>query len=72
MFIKKHIKFIILCLTLLVFSIITCNIYSELVSLDKRPIFVLPTTVAKDGGTTYIYGIRIQSNRVETVRNKEG
>lgn len=39
------------------FSVISYNIDSRLVALDKRPILVLPTAVAKDGGTTIYRGL---------------
>lgn len=57
MIIRKYKKILIWCVLLLVFSFVTYNIDSKLVSQDKRPIFVLPTTVAKDGGTTICKGL---------------
>lgn len=57
MIIKKYKKILILFLTLIMLSFVTYNIDLKLVSQDKRPIFVLPTAVAKDGGTTVYIGL---------------
>ena len=54
---KKLKKILIWCAVLLVTSFITYAIDSKLVSQDKRPVFVLPTAVAKDGGTTIYRGL---------------
>ena len=51
--IKKYKKLVITCLILIcVYIIDFC-----LVSLDIRPIFVIPGSVCKDGGTRAYYGL---------------
>jgi hypothetical protein len=55
--IKKYKKILIWCVGLIIFSFVTYKVDSRLVSLDKRPIFVIPTAVAKDGGTTIYMGL---------------
>jgi hypothetical protein len=55
--IKEHIKILSWCLTLIILSFVTYNIDLKLVTQDKRPVFVLPTAVAKDGGTTIYIGL---------------
>ena len=50
---KKHQKLIVACLVL----ICIYTIDFTLVSQDKRPIFVIPGAVCKDGGTRAYYGL---------------
>lgn len=57
MFIKKHKRLIFWCIIILLFSQFSYNIDARLVANDKRPIFVLPTTTVKDGGTTIYSGL---------------
>jgi hypothetical protein len=71
--IKKYRKILIWGAALIIFSFVTNKIDSKLVSQDKRPIFVLPTAVAKDGGTTIYIGLgykvigwkRLESRQVD-------
>lgn len=44
-------------MVILVSPILTYNIDSRLVFNDKRPIFVIPGFVMKDGGTRQYYGL---------------
>lgn len=51
--IKKYKKL----LTIVLILVCVYAVDFTLVSYDKRPIFVLPTATAKDGGTRQYYGI---------------
>ncbi|QLY81554.1 hypothetical protein [Clostridium intestinale] len=51
-------KKIVACVILLIgMGFITYNIDSKRISQDEKPIFVVPTSVAKDGGTTVYRGL---------------
>jgi hypothetical protein len=54
---KKDIRVIGYCLILILFSLITYNIDARLVVQDRKPLFVIPTDVALDGGTTIYIGL---------------
>lgn len=53
----KHHKVLVFCILIFIFSIFAYNVDSRLVANDEQPIFVIPVSIAKDGGTTQYYGI---------------
>ena len=57
MFIKKYRRLLAWCLIFVIFSFTTYSVDSRLVAHDKSPIFVIPSSVAKDGGTTIYSGL---------------
>lgn len=61
---KNILAFVILIITI---GFITYNIDSKRISEDKKPIFVVPTSVAKDGGTTIYRGLGYKVIRWNTI-----
>lgn len=51
---KKILAFVIL---LIAIGLVTYNIDSKRISSEEKPIFVVPTLVAKDGGSTVYRGL---------------
>lgn len=75
MTIGKHKKIFVWCMVILLSLIFTYSIDSRLVSKDKRPIFVIPGSVMKDGGTREYYGLGykvIGWRRLTIVKQNDG
>jgi len=78
---KRYRKFLLVAFLMFIILIaslfpkISYGIDSMLVSYNKRPIFVIPVTSYKDGGTTIYQGIDYQVikwNRETTLINSDG
>jgi hypothetical protein len=54
---RKYKKIVAFCIVLIAIGFVTYNIDSKRISQDEKPIFVVPTSVAKDGGTTIYRGL---------------
>ncbi|SHH81715.1 hypothetical protein [Clostridium intestinale] len=61
-------KNIFTCVILIItIGFVTYNIDSKRISRDKKPIFVVPTLVAKDGGSTVYRGLGYKVIRWNTI-----
>lgn len=54
---RKYKKIFAIVILLITIGLVTYNIDSKRISGDKKPIFVVPTLVAKDGGSTVYRGL---------------
>lgn len=54
---RKYKKILACVILLIAMGFVTYNIDSKRISQDEKPIFVVPTSVAKDGGTTIYRGL---------------
>ena len=54
---RKYKKILACVIALITIGFVTYNIDSKRISQDEKPIFVVPTSVAKDGGSTVYRGL---------------
>lgn len=54
---RKYKKILACVIALITIGFVTYNIDSKRISREEKPIFVVPTLVAKDGGTTIYRGL---------------
>ncbi|MNP51037.1 hypothetical protein D3C76_1453340 [compost metagenome] len=64
---RKYKKIFAIVILLITIGLVTYNIDSKRISGDKKPIFVVPTLVAKDGGSTVYRGLGYKVIRWNTI-----
>ncbi len=68
---RKYKKIFACVILLITIGFVTYNIDSKRISGDKKPIFVVPTLVAKDGGSTVYRGLGYKVIRWEIISIKQ-
>lgn len=68
---RKYKKIFACVILLITMGFVTYNIDSKRISQEETPIFVVPTSVAKDGGTTIYIGLGYKVIRWKMISIKQ-